>query len=46
MEEEIKKLIGKAAIANDSGDCMRFSQAAVNAANAVSVLSNIGKHIR
>lgn len=46
MEEQIKNLIQKAAGANDSGDAMRFSQAAVNAANAVSVLSNVGKHIR
>lgn len=33
--DSIKTLIDKAAKANDSGDAMRFSQAAVNAGNAL-----------
>lgn len=33
--KEIEKLIDKAAQAGDSGDAMRFSQAACNVANAL-----------
>jgi hypothetical protein len=36
--DDIKTLIGKAAKANDSGDAMRFAQAAANAANACHAL--------
>lgn len=35
MKEHVKTLIEQAAKAKDSGDAMRFSQAAVNAANAM-----------
>jgi hypothetical protein len=41
MEEQVKSLIEKAAAANDSADAMRFSQAALNAANAWIGLSNL-----
>jgi hypothetical protein len=37
---EVKELISKAAKANDSGDAMRFSQAACNAANALCSLAS------
>ncbi len=33
--KEIETLIDKAAASHDSGDAMRFSQAAVNASNAL-----------
>lgn len=33
--EKVEELIDKAADANDSGDALRFSQAACNAANAL-----------
>lgn len=36
---DVKTLIEKAAKANDSGDAMRFSQAALNAANALCSLA-------
>jgi len=35
MRKEIEALIVKAATTHDSGDAMRFSQAACNAANAM-----------
>lgn len=44
MSESIKhieELIQKAAAAKDSGDAMRFSQAAVNAANALCALKSV-----
>ena len=40
-EKQIKELISKAATAIDSGDAMRFTQAACNAANALAVLDDI-----
>lgn len=40
--KEVETLIEKAAQATDSGDAMRLSQAALNAANALAQL----KHIR
>lgn len=36
----VEQLIEKAAKAADSGDAMRFSQAACNAANALACVSN------
>lgn len=36
--EEVEKLIDKAAKASDSNDALKFSQAAVNAANAMCAL--------
>jgi len=39
--KNIESLIVKAAAADKSDDAMRFSQAAVNAANALIVLENI-----
>jgi hypothetical protein len=39
-EQNVLELIKRAAKTNDSGDAMRFSQAACNAANALSVLRN------
>ena len=38
--EEVELLIDKAAKADDSGDALRFSQAACNAANAMACVSN------
>lgn len=40
MSNHVEELIRKAGEANDSGDAMRFSQAAVNAANALLVLKS------
>jgi len=34
-KEQVAKLIDKAATAEDSNDAMKFSQAALNAANAI-----------
>jgi hypothetical protein len=39
MEDAVKKLLDKAVEAHDSGDAMRFAQAACNAANAIASLS-------
>lgn len=39
--EMISILINKASIAHDSADAQRFSQAAVNAANAIRCLADI-----
>jgi hypothetical protein len=39
--KNILELVSKAAKASDSGDAMRFSQAACNAANALAVLRNL-----
>jgi hypothetical protein len=41
--KEVETLIEKAAKANDSGDAMRFSQAACNAANAMTCVRNMPK---
>lgn len=38
--DEIEKLIDKAAASDDSGDAIRFSQAAANCANAVCALKD------
>lgn len=43
VSAEIKTLIEKAAKAEDSGDAMRFSQAACNAANAMACVSATDK---
>lgn len=40
MKKHVEALIEKSAKANDSGDAMRFSQAAVNAANAMCACQN------
>lgn len=39
----VKSLISKAAATNDSADAMRFSQAAVNAANSLCALATAEK---
>ncbi len=39
--DKVESLIDKAAKAEDSADAMRFSQAALNAANALIGLSNV-----
>lgn len=39
-DNQISELIDKAAKAEDSGDALRFSQAACNAANALCALTN------
>jgi len=38
MEKHVEEMIVKAAKAHDSGDALRFSQAACNAANAMCAL--------
>lgn len=43
MEKHIEAMMKKAAEASDSGDAMRFSQAALNAANVIIGLSNMKK---
>jgi hypothetical protein len=43
MNAHVETLIKKAAEAADSGDAMRYAQAALNAANAAIGLSNIKK---
>jgi hypothetical protein len=40
MENEVKQMITKAAQAKDSGEALRFSQAACNAANAMCSLKS------
>ena len=40
-QKQIEELISKAAKTTDSGDAMRFTQAACNAANAWAVLNDI-----
>lgn len=42
--KNIEDLVNKAGAADKSEDAMRFSQAAVNAANALIVLKNIKSH--
>lgn len=39
MEDAVKTLLDKATKTDDSGDAMRFAQAACNAANALAALS-------
>lgn len=39
-EQEVKQMITKAASAADSGDALKFSQAACNAANALCALES------
>lgn len=39
-DEKVVELIKKASESKDSGDAMRFSQAAVNAANALCALAS------
>lgn len=41
VTKEVEELVKKAAEAQDSGDAMRFSQAACNAANAMIGLRNL-----
>lgn len=43
MEKHVEAMIKKAADAADSGDAMRFAQAALNAANAVIGLTDLKK---
>lgn len=43
MEKHAEALVKKAAEAGDSADAMRFSQAALNAANALIGLSDMKK---
>lgn len=38
MKEHVEKMIEKASKADDAGEAMKFSQAAVNAANAMCAL--------
>lgn len=45
MTTKVEELVNKAAASDDSGDAMRFSQAATNAANALITLTNI-QHIQ
>jgi len=39
MDENVKKLIEKAAKVDDAGEAMKFAQAAANAANAICALA-------
>lgn len=41
MKKQVETLIDKSAKAEKSEDAMRFSQAAVNAANAMCALGNV-----
>lgn len=43
MTEHVENLIKKAAEASDSNDAMKFSQAALNAANALAQLKEVKK---
>jgi hypothetical protein len=42
LQEHVDKLIEKAAKAGDSGDALRFSQAALNVANTKHALAPLG----
>lgn len=42
-KKPVESLLAKAVEADDSGDAMRFSQAACNAANAMCALKNAEK---
>lgn len=44
LTNEIKKLAEQASKATDSGDAMRFAQAAANLANAAETASNTAKN--
>ncbi len=41
MRKNVKDLVAKAAGATESGDAMRFSQAACNSANALAVVDEL-----
>lgn len=41
ITERLEQLVEKAGTAQDSGDAMRFSQAACNLANTLSVIKNL-----
>ncbi len=43
--EEVKELIRKASETEDSGDAMRFAQAALNGANALCVLESMQREL-
>ena len=45
VTKEVEELIKKAAAASDSGDAMRFSQAACNAANAMIGIKSLTVHL-
>ncbi len=45
MKKHIESLIEKADQAEDGAEAMRFSQAAVNAANAVEILITLSKPV-
>lgn len=45
MNDVVKTLLEKSTKANDSGDAMRFAQAAQNAANALACLANAGMYL-
>lgn len=40
-KDHVRDLIARAGIQMDSGDAMRYSQAAVNAANAIAVITEL-----
>jgi membrane protease subunit (stomatin/prohibitin family) len=42
LQQQVQKLIEKAVKADDSGDALRFSQAALNAANTLHALEPLG----
>ena len=44
QKSEVENLIAKAAGAHDSGDAMRYSQAACNAANAIACVQQLLKN--
>ena len=46
IEKKVEELIAKAAKADKSEDAMRFSQAALNAANAAIGLSNMNRETK
>ena len=41
FSKQVEELVGKAAKSDDKDDAMRFSQAALNVANAAQVLSDV-----
>lgn len=43
MKKHVESMIEKAAKADDSADAMRFSQAALNATNAIMGLADVDK---
>lgn len=46
MKKHVEDLIAKAAGASDSGEAMKFAQAALNAANAMCSLNVVAKESR